>query len=132
MPTPPKEVNYTFDERELNQLMHYGEARFHKEGELLTQEGESQADCLITLSGETHIFVERAEGPHRVGWMERGQFSGDIAILTGQSSLARTIMGVAGEVLHIPYKKFQRLLVENSALSDVFVRVLTARREVGS
>ncbi|HEX7027410.1 MAG TPA: FAD-dependent oxidoreductase [Gammaproteobacteria bacterium] len=131
MATPPKDVNYTFSDREIEQLMPYGEARYHAQGELLTREGESQADCLVTLSGQTHIFVEQAEGPRRVGWMERGQFSGDITILTGQAALARTIMGEAGEVLHISHQQFQRLLVDNSPLSDVFVRTLTARREFG-
>lgn len=131
MTDPPKDVNYTLSEREIEQLMSYGEARYHEQGEVLAREGEPQVDCLVTLSGETHIFVERAEGPYRVGWMERGQFSGDITVLTGQATLARTIMGKAGEVLHIPHQQFQRLLVDNASLSDVFVRTLTARREFG-
>lgn len=125
---PPADVNYTFSDEELAALTPYGEIRTHEEGELLTAEGERGGDCLITLSGETHIFIDDMDGPQRLGWMERGQFSGDIGVLTGQAALARTIMGKAGEVLHIPFTAFQRLLVENSALSDVFVRTLSARR----
>ncbi len=131
MTTPPADVNYTFTSDELRQLEPYGDVRRHNAGEVLIAEGQSQVDCLVTLSGETHIFVEGAEGPRRVGWMERGQFAGDITILTGQASLARTVMGVDGEVLHISHQAFQRLLVENSVLSDIFVRTLTARREFG-
>lgn len=124
----PADVNYTFSDAELAALMPYGEARWHEEGEVLTVEGERGGDCLVTLSGETHIFIDDMDGPVRLGWMERGQFAGDIGVLTGQAALARTIMGKAGEVLHIPFAAFQRLLVENSALSDVFVRTLSARR----
>lgn len=124
----PADVNYTFSDAELAALLPYGEVRWHEEGELLVSEGERGGDCLVTLSGETHIFVDDMDGPVRLGWMERGQFSGDIGVLTGQAALARTIMGKAGEVLHIPFAAFQRLLVENSALSDVFVRTLSARR----
>ncbi|MGB3626738.1 MAG: FAD-dependent oxidoreductase, partial [Henriciella sp.] len=51
-----------------------------------------------------------------------------ISVLTGQASLARVEMGDEGDVLHISHADFQRLLVENSALSDVFVRTFTARR----
>jgi thioredoxin reductase (NADPH) len=83
---------------------------------------------LVTLSGQMHIFLSGPEGPKRVGWMERGQFAGDISVLTGQTSMAQVTMGEAGEVLHIPFDRFQRLLVENSALSDIFVRTLSARR----
>ncbi|MGJ3230496.1 MAG: cyclic nucleotide-binding domain-containing protein [Oceanicaulis sp.] len=124
----PADVNYTFSEAELEALKAYGEVRAHDEGALLVAEGDRRVDSLITLSGETHIFVEGPDGPKRLGWMERGQFAGDISVLTGQASLARVTMGKAGEVLHIPFDRFQRLLVENSALSDVFVRTFTARR----
>lgn len=125
---PPADVNYTFSDAELAALTPYGEVRWHEEGKVLVSEGERGGDCLVTLSGETHIFIDDMDGPRRLGWMERGQFSGDIGVLTGQAALARTIMGKAGEVLHIPFAAFQRLLVENSALSDVFVRTLSARR----
>lgn len=128
MAKPPADVNYTFSDDELEALKAYGEVRRHEEGEVLINEGDRQVDCLVTLSGETHIFVDGRNGPRRLGWMERGQFIGDIGVLTGQAALARTIMGKAGEVLHIPYARFQKLLVENSALSDIFVRTFTARR----
>lgn len=128
MATPPADVNYTLSDAELAQLAAYGEVRRHEEGELLVRPGQQRVAMMVTLSGETHIFVDGAEGPKRLGWMDHGQFAGDIGILTGQASLARVTMGKAGEVLHIPFERFQRLLVENSGLSDVFVRTLSARR----
>lgn len=131
MSDAPKDLNHTFTGDELDALMDYGEVRTHDEGDILIEEGRREADCLVTLSGETHIFVETKDGPRRVGWMERGQFAGDITVLTGHGAMARTVMGKKGEVLHIPHDRFQRLLVENSHLSDIFLRVLTARREFG-
>jgi thioredoxin reductase (NADPH) len=128
MSTPPIDVNYTFGPHELEQLKLYGEVHSHKSGEMLIQEGDRQIDMLITLSGYTEIFVETPDGKKRVGWMERGQFAGDISVLTGQSALATTSMGESGEVLHINHENFQRLLVENSKLSDIFVNSLSARR----
>lgn len=128
MSTPPIDVNYTFGPHELEQLKLYGEVHYQKSGEMLIQEGDRQIDMLITLSGYTEIFVETPDGKKRVGWMERGQFAGDISVLTGQSALATTSMGEPGEVLHINHESFQRLLVENSKLSDIFVNSLSARR----
>ncbi|WP_084418400.1 FAD-dependent oxidoreductase [Henriciella litoralis] len=124
----PANVNYTFNDEDLEKLKAFGEVRHHDAGAPLIEEGDSQVDCLITLSGHTDIFIETPDGEKRVGWMERGQFAGDISVLTGQASLSRTAMGAAGEILHITHPNFQRLLVENSSLSDVFVRTLTARR----
>ena len=128
---PPADVNYTLSESELAQLMPYGEVRAHDKGTLLVRDGDSQVDMLVTLTGQTDIFVTLPDGDRRVGYMEAGQFAGDLGVLTGHASLVRVEMGEAGELLHIPYASFQRLLVENSHLSDVFVRTLTARREFG-
>ena len=131
MSDTPSDVNYTFSDSELETLLSYGDVRHHLGGDVLTEEGDRHADCLITLSGETHILFEGPDGPVRVGWMERGQFAGDLTVLTGQSGFARTVMGTDGDVLHIAHDKFLSLLADNSYLSDIFVRVLSARREFG-
>ena len=128
MTKPPANVNFTFDDAQLEKLKPYGKVRHHKPGDLLVEEGESRTECLVTLSGYTNIFVSTPEGEKRVGWMERGQFAGDISVLTGQISLSRVEMGEEGDVLHISHESFQRLLVDNSEISDAFVRTLTARR----
>jgi len=121
-------INYTLNADELAQLMPYGETRRHEAGEVLVEPGDREVDLMVTLSGETHIFVDGLDGERRLGWMEPGQFAGDLAVLTGKAVLARTIMGVAGEVLHVPHSAFKRLLVENSRLSDIFVSTFSARR----
>lgn len=128
MPTPPADVNYTFNPSQIDMLKSFGSVISHEEGELLSEEGSTQQDLMITLTGETHIFVQTPEGPTRVGWMEPGQFAGDIAVITGAAALATTIMGKSGEVLHIPFARLQDLLVANSELSDAIVQTLTARR----
>ncbi|MCR9270251.1 MAG: FAD-dependent oxidoreductase [Henriciella sp.] len=128
MPTPPANVNYTFTSKQIEVLKAFGEVITHEEGEMLAQEGTTKMDFMVTISGETHIFVQTPDGPKRVGWMEPGQFAGDIAIITGAAALASTTMGKTGEVLHIPYNRLQELLVANSELSDIIVQTLTARR----
>ncbi len=128
MSSPPVDVNHTFSDSDLEQLKAYGEVQYHENGALLTDEGTRQAEMLVTLSGFTEIHVTTPDGKKRVGWMERGQFAGDITVLTGQAALATTSMGDPGEVLHISHENFQKLLVDNSALSDAFVSALSARR----
>ncbi|MEM9572531.1 MAG: FAD-dependent oxidoreductase [Pseudomonadota bacterium] len=128
MSSVPADVNFTFNAEQLEILKGYGKTVSHAEGDLLTQEGQTHQDFLITLSGETHIFVETPDGPKRVGWMEPGQFTGDISVITGAAALVRVIMGKAGDLLHIGHDRLQDLLVANSELSDIIVQTLTARR----
>ena len=91
MTKPPADVNYTFDSAQLDQLSAYGDIRHHKPGDLLIEEGQSRCDCLVTLSGHTNIFISTPEGERRMGWMERGQFAGDITVLTGPV-IIRTVL----------------------------------------
>lgn len=128
VPTVPADVNYTFNDAELEALKEYGTIVSHEADELLADEGTTRQDFLVTLSGETHIFAETPEGPKRLGWMEPGQFTGDISVITGAASLVRVVMGKPGDLLHISYEQLQTLLVANSALSDIIVKTLTARR----
>ena len=128
MAVAPANVNYTFSDGQIDILRAYGSAKSHNKGDLLVNFGEIRQPFLVTLTGETHIFVETPEGPKRVGWMERGQFAGDLSVLTGAASLATMVMGEPGEVLHIPHDRLLDLLVENSELSDIVVQTLTARR----
>ena len=75
-------INYTFNRDELTTLLEYGQVLAHDVGDVLLEEGTPHQDLMITLSGETHIFVATPDGQRRVGWMEAGQFTGDIAAIT--------------------------------------------------
>jgi len=130
--TPPADVNHTFSDGELEELIPFGSVESHRAGNVLLAEGTMAPDCIITLSGHTDIFAATDDGPKRVGWMERGQFAGDLSVLTGQRHLSRVEMGADGDILRIAHSDFQRLIAGNSHFSDVFVRVFAARREFGN
>ena len=123
------DVNHNFTDAELEELTAYGTVESHRTGELLVAEGTMAPDCIVTLSGHTDIFASTDEGPKRVGWMEHGQFAGDLSVLTGQRHLSRVEMGADGEILRIAHADFQRLIAGNSHYSDIFIRVFAARRE---
>ena len=128
VPRPPDAVNYTFSDAEIAQLKSFGDEKDFDAGAIVFNEGEQATGCYVVLSGQLDVHVQDGDERRRIGWMTPGQFSGDLAVLTGQTTLATGIMEKAGTLLHIPHDRFQRLLVENSSLSDVFVRAFTARR----
>ncbi len=125
----PADVNHTFSDTELEELLAFGTVESYRAGDLIIEEGAMAPDCIITLSGHTDIFASTEDGRKRVGWMERGQFAGDLSVLTGQRHLSRVEMGADGEILRIAHADFQRLIASNSYYSDIFIRVLSARRE---
>ena len=58
----PANVNYTFSAAQIEQLKAYGSIQVHDDGALLTEEGQTDQDFLVTLSGETHIFITTLDG----------------------------------------------------------------------
>ncbi|SEH18406.1 thioredoxin reductase (NADPH) [Sphingopyxis sp. YR583] len=129
---PPADVNHTFSDAEIEELIAFGTVESHRAGDPILAEGTMAPDCILTLSGHTDIFAATDEGVKRVGWMERGQFAGDLSVLTGERHSSRIEMGADGEILRIRHADFQRLIAGNSHFSDVFVRVFAARREFGN
>lgn len=121
-------VNRRFTDEQLAALMPYGDVRAHDVGEVLFDYGDREVDLCVVISGELHVFVEADNGERRIGWLEPRQPTGDVGQLTGSPSRAVARMGVKGEVLHIPFANVQRILVENSALSDALVETFLARR----
>lgn len=121
-------MNYRLSPQEIAELRPYGEARRHEEGEVLFDEGNREVDLCIVLSGQLDVYLFESGEKRRVGWLEPSQFTGDVSMITGQSSLVRGEMAKAGEVLHVSQKALQRLLVERSDLSDAFVTTFIARR----
>lgn len=128
MAKPPTDVNFTFTPAQIDQIRPYGTVAAYPAGAPLIDEGDTAVDLIVTLSGHTDVTVQTPDGPRRIGFMEPGQFTGDIGVLTGQASLATVTMGAAGEALRIAHADLLRLLSDHSDFSDIFVRTLTARR----
>jgi thioredoxin reductase (NADPH) len=125
--TDPR-VNHRMTDDELASLKPYGEVRRHEVGDVLVEAGQREFDLCIVLSGQLDLYLDDREGEKRVAWLEPRQFTGYVTNLTGGRSRASARMTQAGEVLHVPFAALQRILVENSRLSDLFVEVFLARR----
>ncbi|MEM9495512.1 MAG: cyclic nucleotide-binding domain-containing protein [Pseudomonadota bacterium] len=126
--TPPLAMNYRLTTRELEELAAYGEKRSHKAGDVLFSYDDTEVDVLVLLSGGLNVYLHENGEERRVGWLEPGQFTGDISVITAQPSLVLARMVADGDVLHLSPDAMRRILVENSKLSDIFVTTFTARR----
>ncbi len=126
--TDTREINHRFNDEELERLRAFGTVERHRPGDILVPEATIEADLIVTLSGHTDIVIASEDGERRVGWMEAGQFAGDLSVLTGQAHMGRVVMGSEGEILRIAHADFHRLLETSPDFSDIFVSILSARR----
>ncbi len=113
---------------ELDRLSAFGARETKDAGETLFREGDREIALWVVLSGAVDIRHRGAEGAPTLTTLGPNEFAGDTANITGQAAVAEAMVAEAGEFLRIDYPNLQRVLVEDSSLSDALVSTLVARR----
>jgi len=115
-------------EEEIARLSRFGEPRSFRSGELVASPGKVSPGLLLILSGKLEVIrTDSGEGTHIVTH-ERGNFSGELANLSGRPSLteARALSDI--EALVIPPAKLRALLIAEADLGERIMRALILRR----
>ncbi|HEX3422568.1 MAG TPA: FAD-dependent oxidoreductase [Sphingomicrobium sp.] len=115
-------------EEEIARLTRFGEPRSFRSGDLVASPGKVSPGLLLILSGKLEVVrADSGEGTHIVTH-ERGNFSGELANLSGRPSLteARALGDV--EALVIPPAKLRALLIAEADLGERIMRALILRR----
>lgn len=113
---------------EIARLARFGEPRTYREGEVVARPGKVGPGLLLILSGRLEVVRDdRGEGAHIVTH-ERGNFSGELANLSGRPSLieARALTDV--EAVAIVPEKLRALLIAEADLGERIMRALILRR----
>ena len=115
-------------EEEIARLTRFGEPRSFHSGDLVASPGKVSPGLLLILSGKLEVIrTDSGEGTHIVTH-ERGNFSGELANLSGRPSLtqARALSDI--EALVIPPAKLRALLIAEADLGERIMRALILRR----
>lgn len=115
-------------EEEIARLTRFGEPRSFRLGDLVASPGKVSPGLLLILSGKLEVIrTGSGEGTHIITH-ERGNFSGELANLSGRPSLtkARALSDI--EALVIPPAKLRALLIAEADLGERIMRALILRR----
>ena len=115
-------------EEEIARLTRFGEPRSFRAGDLVASPGKVSPGLLLILSGELEVIrTDGGEGTHIVTH-ERGNFSGELANLSGRPSLTKASALTDIEALVIPPAKLRALLIAEADLGERIMRALILRR----
>lgn len=117
-----------FTDDEIARLARFGEPRTYRAEEVVARPGEVGPGLLLILSGKLEVTRnDKGEGAHIVTH-ERGNFSGELANLSGRPSLieARALTDV--EAVVIGPEKLRALLIAEANLGERIMRALILRR----
>jgi thioredoxin reductase (NADPH) len=116
-------------ENELSRLSRFGEPRSYRSGEFVARVGEVPPGLQLILSGELEVTQhdEAGEGLHIVTH-ERGNFTGELAQLSGRPSLVDAVARSDIEAIAIAPDKLRALLIAEADLGERIMRALILRR----
>lgn len=128
--TFPEEAFAKFDDEQLNRLKHYGSCENHARGTILFQEGDMLIDLFVVLDGIIGVYQNTREGLLPVAKQHPGQFTGETANLAGSMALVMAKADSDIHVIRITPERLSSVLIEDSEISDIFVKTFLIRRMV--
>ena len=115
---------------EIAQLMPFGHVRRARAGDVLFANGEAHYPLIVVLSGMVGVYARDGASTTLIRSSGRGEFHGELSVLTGQDSVLDCIVDEDGEVLIIPALAVQEIVETFPIISDVLIRTLALRREI--
>ncbi|WP_332854698.1 FAD-dependent oxidoreductase [Duganella sp. S19_KUP01_CR8] len=119
----------TLSAADIKHMHRFGRVRHFNDGELIFEAGKTSFGLMLVLKGG--IEVSRYDGLGNTSYITThgpGQFSGEVAQLSGRPSLGNGLAIGAVEVLELPSESLRALLVAHADLGERIVRALILRR----
>ena len=119
----------TLTEAEIVRVSQFGSVRRYSQGERLFAAGEPGPGMFVVLKG--HVSISQRDGMGHVVPITthgRGQFSGEIAQLSGRYGLVDGYADDDAEVVLIPPEQLRALIIAEADLGERIVRALILRR----
>lgn len=113
---------------QLARIAAHGRVRRVAEGEVLLEPGEQSARIFVVTEGQVEVIRPTEATDELVALFGPGQFTGEVAMLSGRRGLARIRAGTAGEVIEVGRDALLALIQSDGELSEILMRAFILRR----
>jgi thioredoxin reductase (NADPH) len=118
----------TLTPEQMARVAAHGRTRTVERGEVLVKAGQQDFAFFVVTSGALDAVRVSVSGDEPVTTHRRGQFSGELNLLTGRRSLATIRVSEPGEVIEVSRDDLHALIQIDSELSEIFLRAFILRR----
>jgi thioredoxin reductase (NADPH) len=115
-------------EPQIGRLLLLGKRRPVQKGEVLFEQGSSDAQFYVVLRGTLEVVRPLLDREELVVLHGVGEFTGETNLLSGRRTLVRCRAAEDGEVLELHRDVLRTLVLTDSELSDLFMRAFILRR----
>src|SRR5713101_1636680 len=102
----------------------------YREGQKLIEAGDRDFKFFVVKAGEIEILDESGETPKTLAVLRRGEFTGEVAHLTGGPSLVSAVARGDCEVYEVSAEGVRQILNQFPELGDVILQAFIARRQL--
>ncbi|MEM1209618.1 MAG: FAD-dependent oxidoreductase [Planctomycetota bacterium] len=116
-------------ERQLREVAALAHCREYAPGEVMFEQGQRNAPLIVLESGSVDIYDRTQPGDTLIARVIAGRFVGDLAMFTGEPTLAECVASEPVRALIIDQPQVRRLIAQQPDVGDLILRTLIARRE---
>src|ERR1700730_17430871 len=131
IPETPEQTESMFpklDDGQIAQLAAFGQQRDAQEHEVILERGDLHHGIFVVLSGRIEVLRVSAEGETVLHTLDRGEFTGDVNLLSGRGTLIRARALEASALLDIDRANLRHIMQTDAALGEIFLKAFVLRR----
>src|SRR5580692_10255109 len=113
---------------QIDRIRPSGRLRNVQRGEILFEPNDPSVPFFVLLSGRMEITQPHLGGERQIAAHGPGEFTGEIAMISGQRSLVRGRITEPGQVIEVGGEAFRSLIAKDAELSEVLLRAFILRR----
>ena len=129
--TPPQPLTFpALSEEQVQRLERIGTRRHVERGEILFKPSETNIPFFVMLSGKMDVVQVCPGGQEILLGVhdKRGEFTGEMGMLSGQRTMVLARMTEPGELLQIDPEHFRALIAQDSEIGDALLGEFIRRR----
>jgi thioredoxin reductase (NADPH) len=131
MQETPEQLESMFpvlDDAQVARLRAFGEERQVEAGEIVFDQGDTSHGVFVVLDGCIEIVEASSSSEAVIRTVKRGDFTGEVNLLSGRRSLVRCRAREASSLLEIGRANLRRVFETDSGLGEIFLRAFLLRR----
>src|SRR5579864_8408412 len=131
MPETPDPLDVMFpklEDAQIARLTAFGQQGDVEAGAVIVDQGDSHHGIFVVLKGSVEVqSVSTGERP-ALRVLRRGEFTGEVNVLSGRRSLVRLRAREAGTLLEINRANLRHIMQTDAALGEIFLNAFLLRR----
>src|SRR5579871_4266408 len=109
------------DDAQIARLAPFGRELQTQAGEVVVEQGDAHRGVFVVLSGGLELLAVSAVGESRLRVLGRGEFNGEVNMLSGRRSMVRLRTPEASTLFEIDRIHLRQIMQTDAELGEIFL-----------